>query len=214
MAIKTPDILPGEPGWTKLKEGKIKEKERKKIKTGSKKARIDKIGTVVLGDKGFRFGKPISTFKGDKKYPIWRYKRKIGELRVKNAGGDEKTELSFNRLGGIGNHKHLIQDADFQLRWMTREQELLLTQKECYLCKKKISRSSQPNLYHYNLFKKRTELLEEANKVPEEVVKGKLTLSEGWQKFNQIIENGNRYYMTLQETALICPECAKQKGMR
>jgi len=154
-------------------------------------------------------------FKENKKYAIWRYKRKIGEVTVEHSDTpDEKITLKFNRLGGIGNHKHLIQDADFQLRWITREQELLMTQKQCYLCSKKISKTAQPNLYHYNLFKKRTKLLEQAEKVPSEVVSGKLSISDGWEKFNQIIEDGNRYYMSLKDTALLCIGCAQKKGLR
>jgi hypothetical protein len=210
MVIKTPLILPGEPGWNELKEKKRKKKEE----TSKKRKVVDKIGKVVLGDSGYRFGRAVGNFRGDKKYVIWRYKRRIGEVVVLNEGGaDEKIELSFVRLGGVGNYKHLIQDADFQVRWIAREQELLMTQRECYLCKKALSKSATPNLYHYNLFKKRTKILEEAEKVSGDVLNGKLTVSAGWEKFNSIIEDGNRYYMSLDETALICAGCAKRKGI-
>jgi hypothetical protein len=121
--------------------------------------------------------------------------------------------MSFKRLGGIGNYKHLIQDADFQLEWATREQELLITQGSCDICAKKISKTAKPNLYHKHMWKKRTELLEKAAKVPEEVISGKLTIEKGWEKFNNILEEGNRYYMSLKDTVLICAACAKNKGL-
>ena len=63
------------------------------------------------------------------------------------------------------------------------------------------------------MFKKRTDLLEKASKVPQEVIKGKLTIEKGWKKFNNILEEGNRYYMSLKDTALICSSCAKRKGL-
>ena len=44
------------------------------------------------------------------------------------------------------------------------------------------------------MFKKRTDLLEKASLVPQEVVKGKLTIEKGWEKFNNILEEGNRYF--------------------
>jgi len=215
MAIKTPDILPGEPGWEELQEKKKKAREKRTgIKKDGKKT-PESVGKIILGSPAFRFGKPHQTFKGDKKLFLWRYKRKIAELSIANPGKEnEKIELKFIRLGGIGNYKHLIQDADFQLEWMTREQELLITQNKCHLCEKKLSKTAEPNLYHYNLFQKRTELLEKADKVPEEVLSGKLTVEKGWEKFNNIIEEGNRYYMTLEDTALICPTCAKSKGLK
>ncbi len=212
--IITPDILPGEPGWKELKEERIQKKVTQKKKTISGKAPII-IGKIKLGDSAFRLGRVNQNFKGEKKYVIWRYKRKIGEVQIKNIeSGSPEYILKFTRLGGIGNYRHLIQDADFQLDWMTREQELIITQQECYICKKKLSKTAQPNLYHYNIFKKRTKILEEADKVPQEVVNGKLTISEGWQKFNSIIEEGNRYYMSLKDTALLCINCAKRKGLR
>jgi hypothetical protein len=215
MAIKTPDILPGEPGWKELQEKKQQQKEQKKASLKSGRKAPTTVGKIELGSKAFRYGRAHQNVKGEKKLFIWRFKRKIAEVYIYDGGSDnESVTLKFLRLGGIGNHKHLIQDADFQLKWMTREQELLMTQKECYLCKKKISKSAQPNLYHYNLFKKRTKLLEKAEKVPEEVVSGKLTVEEGWEKFNQTLEDGNRYYMSLEETALICATCAKSKGLR
>ena len=88
-----------------------------------------------------------------------------------------------------------------------------MTQEKCYLCSKKISRAAKPNLFHYNMFKKRTDLLERAAKVPAEVVSGKLTIEEGWDKFNDTLEEGNRYYMALEETALLCSGCAKKKNL-
>ena len=63
------------------------------------------------------------------------------------------------------------------------------------------------------MFKKRIELLEDAAKVPEQVVSGKLTIEKGWEKFNNILEKGNKYYMSLKDTALICSSCAKQKNL-
>ena len=63
------------------------------------------------------------------------------------------------------------------------------------------------------MFKKRIDLLERAAKVPEEVIKGKLTIEKGWEKFNDILEEGNRYYMSLVDTALVCSACAKQKNL-
>lgn len=212
--IVTPDILPGEPGWKELQTAKDKEKNKQKKTTTSRKTPA-KVGKITVGDSAFRFGRASQNFKGDKKYMIWRYKRKVGELLVEKPESESpKYSLKLTRLGGIGNYKHLIQDANFQLAWLTREQELLMTQTGCYICKKKLSKTAQPNLYHYNLFKKRTKILEEADKVPQEILDGKLTISEGWQKFNSIIEDGNRYYMSLKDTALLCISCAKKKGIR
>ena len=169
---------------------------------------------MKTGAKGYRIGKPTTNPRKEKKYPIWRYSKKIGEIIVKNKDtSDEEINLTFKRLGGIGNYKHLIQDADFQLQWAIREQELLMTQGNCKICNKKISKTAKPNLYHYNMFRKRTDLLGKASEVPEEIVSGKITIEEGWEKFNDILEEGNRYYMSLKDTALICPACAKNKGL-
>ena len=214
MAIKTPALLPGEKGYISKKERtNAKKSIEKKGRAIARKKELE-IGKVKTGSKGYRIGKPKTTPRKEKKFPVWRYSRKIGEITVKNPGyPNEEIELTFNRLGGIGNHKHLIQDADFQLEWLTREQELLITQKECYSCKKKLSKTAIPNLYHYNMWKKRTKLLEDASKVPEKVIKGKLTIEEGWKKFNNILEEGNRYYMSLKDTALICSACVKKKGV-
>jgi hypothetical protein len=214
MAIKTPSLLPGEEGY-------VSKKERTAIKkTGEKKTKAiqekkDKIiGNIKTGSKGYRIGKVSISPRKEKKYPIWRYSRKIGEIVVGNAGTpQEEITLTFNRLGGIGNFKHLIQDADFQLQWAIREQELLMTQGKCYNCGKNISKTSKPNLYHYNMFKFRTELLERASQVPEQVLSGRLTIEQGWEKFNDILEEGNRYYMSLKDTALVCATCAKQKNL-
>ncbi len=214
MAIKTPDILPGEKGYISKKEKTTTRKlmERKERIIRRKKDVI--IGKIKTGAKGYRVGKLAITPRKERRYPIWRYSRKIGELLVSDKGTpDEKVTLTFNRLGGIGNYKHLIQDADFQLEWATREQELLITQEKCYLCGKNISKSAKPNLYHYKMFKKRIDLLEEAAKVPEKVVSGKLTIEKGWEKFNDILEEGNRYYMSLKDTALVCASCAKKKNL-
>jgi len=63
------------------------------------------------------------------------------------------------------------------------------------------------------MFKFRTDLLEKASEVPEEVISGKLTIEKGWEKFNDILEEGNRYYMSLKDTALVCSNCAKQKNL-
>ena len=209
--IKTPDILPGEPGYISKKEKtaarKISEKKEKKIR---QKKEIE-IGKIKTGSKAFRIGKPITTAKGEKKFFVWRYAKKIGEIFVNFPSGE--TSMKFFRFGGIGSYKSLIQDVDFAHRWLVREQELLLTQKECFLCKTKTSKNAKPNLYHFKMWKKRAELLEEAEKVPQEVVEGKLTIEDGWKKFNDILENGNRYFMSLQDTALICAACAKKKGL-
>jgi len=215
MAIKTPSVLPGEPGYVSKKERtkKIKEKEKNSRKKAKKQDM--KIGKIKTGSKGYRIGRPKITPRKEKKYPIWRYSKKIGEILVKNKETpEEEISMKFNRLGGVGSYKHLIQDADFQKKWMIREQELLMTQKNCYSCNKRLSKTAEPNLYHYKMWKKRAELLEEAEKVPSEVIKGKLTIKEGWEKFNDILEEGNRYYMSLKDTALICSTCAKKKGLK
>jgi hypothetical protein len=214
MPIKTPNILPGEKGYISRKEKtNIKKLKEKKRKSTQRKKDIT-IGKIKTGAKGYRIGRQTITPRKEKKYPLWRYSRKIGEITVKDKGTlKEEITLKFNRLGGIGNHKHLIQDADFQMQWMIREQELLMTQDKCHTCDKKISKTAKPNLYHYKMFKKRTDLLEKASKVPQEVIKGKLTIEKGWEKFNDILEEGNRYYMSLKDTALLCPSCAKQKGL-
>ena len=214
MAIRTPDILPGEPGYISKKERTAKKKvtERKKHTKARAKSKI--IGKIKAGSKGFRIGRPITTPRKEQKYPLWKFKRKIGEIIVSNKdSSEEKISMKFFRFGGIGNFKHLIQDADFQKRWSKKEKELLDSQKACKLCGKKISKTAIPNLYHYNLFKKRASLLEEAEKVPNNVISGKFTVKKGWEKFNHLLEEGNRYYMSLKETALICSTCAKSKGL-
>lgn len=214
MAIKTPDILPGEPGYISKKERTAKKKAKEKRAKKATRKKIQEIGNLKLGGKGYRFGRPIITPRKEKKYPIWRYSRKIGEVRVSNEeSSDEKITLSFIRFGGIGNYKHLIQDADFQNDWEEREEQLVEEQNNCYLCDRRLSKTAKPNLYHYNLLKKSTRLLEKAEEVPNEVAKGKLTIKEGWEKFNDIIEEGNRDYMSLKDTALICASCAKRKNL-
>ncbi len=210
MSIKTPDLLPGEKGYISKKERAIKKKESD-IRAKSIQRKKDKlVGKIRAGAKGYRIGRVTVTPRQEKRYPIWRYSKKIGEILVTP---DKTVELTFKRLGGIGNFKHLIQDADFQLQWAIREQELLMTQKLCYSCGKNISKTAKPNLYHYNMFKKRTELLEKAAGVPDEVVAGRLTIEKGWEKFNDILEEGNRYYMSLKDTTLLCASCAKQKNL-
>ncbi len=214
MAIKTPDILPGEPGWEKLQKKKQSKKKEQASSTKSKKKAPTKIGKIVLGEKAFRFGLPFTTHKKETKYFIWRYRRKIGEVIVTNIGeNDESIELSLIRLKGVGNFKSLIDDVDFQKQWESREQELLKTQASCHICQRKISKVAKPNIYHYNLFKKRADILEKSKKVADEIKSGKLTVSEGWDKFNDILEEGNRYFMSLKETALICTSCAKSKQL-
>ncbi len=210
MAIITPDLLPGEEGYVPKKERTAKKKETEKKKKAVQRKKDKIIGKIRAGSKGYRIGKKTITPRKEKKYPIWRYSKKIGEIIVTP---EEEITLTFKRFGGIGNHKHLIQDADFQLAWAIREQELLMMQDKCYLCSKKISKAAKPNLYHYNMFKKRTDLLEEASEIPEEVISGKLTIEEGWEKFNNTIEKGNQYYMSLKDTALLCAACAKQKNL-
>ena len=214
MAIKTPDILPGEKGYVSKKEKTAKRKSNEKKIKATQRKKDATINKIKVGSKRYRIGRPVTNHNKIKKYPIWRYYRKIGEISVENKDTpEEKITLKFNRFGGIGNHKHLIQDADFQLQWAIREQELLMTQDKCYVCGKKISKSAKPNLYHYKMFKKRVALLEEAELVPQQVVSRKLTIKKGWKKFNDILEQGNRYYMSLKDTALICPSCAKQKNI-
>jgi len=214
MAIKTPNILPGEKGYVSKKEKTTAKKAGEKVTRKAVRKQEATIGKIKTGAKGYRLGRPSTSPRKEKKYFIWRYARKIGEIVVSNKDTpEEEVTLKFNRLGGIGNHKHLIQDVDFQKEWMIREQELLMTQEKCHVCDKKISRAAKPNLYHYKMFKKRTDLLERAALVPEEVLKGKLTIEEGWEKFNDILEEGNRYYMSLKDTALVCANCAKQKNL-
>jgi len=191
-----------------LKTALKKATERKKKAVQRKRDKI--IGKIKTGAKGYRIGKLSITPRKEKKYPIWRYSKKIGEILISPSG---ELSLTFKRLGGIGNHKHLIKDADFQLQWAIREQELLITQEKCFICSKKISRAAKPNLYHHKIFKARTDLLEKAAKVPEKVISGKLTVEKGWEKFNDILEGGNRYYMSLKDTALLCSTCAKQKNL-
>jgi hypothetical protein len=214
MAITTPNILPGEKGYISKKEKTIQKKTIQKKERTIKQKKEREMGKIKTGLKGYRIGKVSITPQKKKKYPIWRYSRKIGEIIVENkATPDEKIILTLKRLGGIGNHKHLIQDVDFQLQWAIREQELLMTQEKCYICSKKISKSAKPNLYHYDMFKIRTDLLEKAAKVPEKIITGKLTIEKGWERFNNILEEGNRYYMSLKNTALLCAACAKQKNL-
>ena len=214
MAIITPDILPGEKGYIPKKERTATKKANEKTVRKTTQKKETTIGKIKTGFKGYRIGRPAITPRKEKRYPIWRYSKKIGEIIVINKDTpEEEITLKFNRFGGVGNYKHLIQDVDFQKEWMIREQELLMTQEKCYVCGKKISKTAKPNLYHYNMFKKRTELLERAADVPQEVVAGKLTIEEGWEKFNDILEEGNRYYMSLKDTALVCAACAKQKNL-
>lgn len=212
--MKTPSLLPGEEGYISKKEKNIQKKLTEKISRNTLRKKETTIGKIRTGAKGYRIGKPVITPRKEKKYPIWRYSKKIGEILVKNRDTPyEEIILAFRRFGGIGNYKHLIQDADFQLQLAIREQELLMTQNSCRLCGKKISKTAKPNLYHYNMFRKRTDLLEKASRVPEKVISGKQTIEEGWKKFNDILEEGNRYYISLKDTALICPACAKNKGL-
>lgn len=210
MAIKTPDILPGEKGYISKKEKTSRKKEKEKEQKIKKRKEDKAIGKIKTGSKYYRIGKVSITPRKERKYPIWRYSKKIGEIIVSKDG---EITLEFKRLGGIGNFKHLIQDADFQLQWAIKEQELLITQKKCHLCSKNISKAAKPNLYHYNMFQVRTKLLEKASKIPQKVIDGKLTIEAGWEKFNDTIEEGNRYFMSLKEAALICSTCAKQKNL-
>lgn len=211
MAIITPNLLPGEKGYIPKKERTAKKKETEKKKRAVRRKKDKMIGKIRTGKKGYRIGKLTITPRKEKKYPIWRYSKKIGEIVVTPK---EEITLTLKRLGGVGNHKHLIQDADFQLQWAIREQELLMTQETCFNCSKKISKTAKPNLYHYKMFKKRTELLEKAAEIPEKIISGKLTIEKGWEKFNDTLEKGNRYYMSLKDTALLCAACAKQKNIR
>ncbi len=211
MAIKTPNLLPGEKGYVPKKERTAKRKETEKKAKAVQRKKDKLIGKVRTGGKGYRVGRVSITPRKEKRYPIWRYSKNIGEIIV---SPEEEATLTFKRLGGIGNHKHLIQDVDFQLQWAIREQELLMTQETCHNCSKKVSKAAKPNLYHYNMFKMRTDLLEKAARVPGQVILGKLTIEKGWEKFNNILEEGNRYYMSLEDTALLCSACAKQKNLK
>ncbi len=178
-------------------------------KSKSKRKTPDQVGNIVLGDKKFRFGMPFENHKGEVKYYIWRFKLKIAEVVVKG----EEVSLVFFNFKKIGDYKNLILDEDFQKKWAEREKELLESQIKCHLCDKKISKSARPNIYHFNMFKFKSQVLEKSVKVSDDVVSGKLSVSEGWDKFNDILEDGNRYYMSLKETALICPSCAKEKNI-
>ncbi|MFA5060754.1 MAG: hypothetical protein WC494_00360 [Candidatus Pacearchaeota archaeon] len=209
MVIKTPDILPGEPGYISKKDRREKQKNREKKQKNREKVPVQ-IGKIILGSKSFRIGRPVTTPRKEKKFIIWRYTKKIGEVILSPNGN---VNLKFFRFGGVANYKNLIQDVDFQRRWTEREQELLLKQNKCFLCGAKISRSAKPNLYHAKMWQKRAHILEEAEKIPEEVVEGELTVEEGWARFNDILEEGNRYYMSLEDTHLICASCAKKKGL-
>ncbi len=210
MAIKTPNLLPGEKGYVPKKERTIKKKENEKKAKAVQRKRDKIVGKIKTGGNGYRIGRVSITPRKEKKYPIWRYSKNIGEIIVDI---EDEITVTFKRLGGVGNHKHLIQDVDFQTQWAIREQELLMTQKTCYNCSKKISKVAKPNLYHYKMFKIRTSILEKAARVPIDVISGKMTIEEGWTKFNNILEDGNRYYMSLEDTALLCATCAKQKNL-
>ncbi|NPE27090.1 hypothetical protein HNV12_03760 [Methanococcoides sp. SA1] len=215
MAIKTPDLLPGEKGYVSKKEKTLKKKASEKRTKAAQRKKDKSIGKIKTGAKGYRIGKITITPTKARKYPIWRYSKKIGEILVQNKDTpEEEVTLEFKRFGGIGNFKHLIQDADFQLQWAIREQELLMMQAKCKLCGKNISKAAKPNLYHYNMFKVRTKLIEKASKIPQKVIDGKLTIEAGWEKFNDTLEEGNRYFMSLKETALICAACAKKKDLK
>jgi len=215
MAIITPDLLPGEPGYVSRKDKSAQKKASEKKSREVEKKKEVTIGKIAAGSRAYRIGRPITTPRKEKKFLIWRYGKKIGEILVAQKDTpDEKIELSFVRLGGIGNYRHLIQDADFQLKWATREQELLLTQTDCFSCKKKLSKNAEPHLYHSKLWQKRATLLEEAEKIPFEVVKGKRSIEKGWEQYNAIIESGNKYYMSLQDTALVCATCAKKLNLQ
>jgi hypothetical protein len=210
MTIKTPAILPGEPGYISRRERVATHKDKQKRKRQAFDTADKAIKNIRIGANAYRIGK-ISITAGKKKcLPIWRYSKKIGEILI---FPDNTITLIFRRFGGIGNHKHLIQDADFQLQWKAREQKLLIGQNKCYICNKTISKSAKPNLYHYNLFRVRIKLLEEAEQIPSDVVSGHLTIEEGWEKFNDTMEEVNRYYMSLKDTALICANCAKRKNL-
>ena len=131
MAIKTPDILPGEKGYVSKKEKGIIKKTRDRKERTIKRKKDMIIGKIKTGYKAYRIGKLTITPKKERKYPVWRYSRKIGEILISDKGTPEESVcLTFNRLSGIGNYKHLIQDVDFQLEWATREQELLMRSEE------------------------------------------------------------------------------------
>ena len=207
MVIKTPNILPGEPGWEERKITKKSVQIKEKV---SKKRTPEQVGNIVLGSKMLRFGLPLKNYKGETKYYIWKFKIKIGEVTVDK---NDKISLEFFKFKRIGNYRDLINDVDFQKKWVERENELLESQKDCYICGKKISKGAKPNIYHYNMFKKKSELLENSENVAEEVVSGKLTAFDGWEKFNDILKEGNRNYMSLKDTALICANCEKNRDI-
>jgi len=100
MPIKTPNLLPGEKGYISKKErtAKRKQSDRKAKVAKIKKDKL--IGKIRAGSKAYRIGRVSITPRKDKRYPIWRYSKNIGEILVTP---EKEAELTFKRLGGIGN---------------------------------------------------------------------------------------------------------------
>jgi len=84
MAIKTPDILPGEKGYVPKRERTAARKFSEKKTRAIVRKKEAKIGKIKPGKKGYRIGKPKTTPRKEVKYPVWRYSKRIGEILVKN----------------------------------------------------------------------------------------------------------------------------------
>ena len=98
MAIVTPNILPGEKGYVSKKEKTAAKKVKEKIiKTTALKKEMS-IGHIKTGYKAYRIGRPSTSPRGERKYPVWRYSRKIGEIVVRNKdSSDESITLTLDR---------------------------------------------------------------------------------------------------------------------
>ena len=95
MAIKTPDILPGEKGYVSKKTKTATRKETEKSVKKAKRKQEMAIGKIKPGNSGYRIGRPITTHKKEIKYPVWRYSKKIGEIIVTNKDlSEEKIEMN------------------------------------------------------------------------------------------------------------------------
>ena len=97
MAIKTPNILPGEKGYISRKEKTIAKKSTEKKERATRRKKDMMIGKIKAGAKCYRVGKSATTPRKEKKYPIWRYYRRIGEITIsdKDLAG---LENEINRL--------------------------------------------------------------------------------------------------------------------
>ena len=68
MAIKTPDILPGEKGYIPKKERTATKKASEKKAKSIQRKKETTIGKIKTGFKKYRIGKPSVTPKKEKKY--------------------------------------------------------------------------------------------------------------------------------------------------